>query len=77
MLKVNNLVLVGPISTLHFKLCKLDDSKHRIFHLNCLFNNYKVVIQRSKLFNTISMLKANTHIEFEKIPTLHLAAMRG
>ena len=32
---------------------------------------------RSILFNSISMLKTNTLVQFEPIPTLRLEAMRG
>ena len=46
-------------------------SKHRILHLNWLFNNYNVVIPRSILLNTISMLKTNNLVQFEPFPTLH------
>ena len=45
-----------------WKLCKVQASKHRNSQLNCLFNNYKVVIPRSLLFYSISMFQTN--IEF-------------
>ena len=52
-------------------------SKYRIWQLNCLFNDYNVVIPRSILFNSISMLETNTLVQFDTIPTLRLEAMRG
>ena len=50
-------------------------SKPRILQLNCLFNNYNVVIPRSISFPSISMLKTNILVQFERIPTLRLEAM--
>ena len=60
-----------------WKLYGVQASKHRILHLNYLFNNYNVVIPRSILIKSISMLKINILMPLEPIPTLHLEAMRG
>ena len=54
-----------------WKLQEVESSKPRILQLNCLFNNYNVVIPRSLLLNTISMLKTNNFVQFEPIPTLY------
>ena len=51
--------------------------KHRILQLNCLFNSYNVVIPWSILYNSVSMLKKNTLVPFEPIPTLRFEAMRS
>ena len=60
-----------------WKLCEVEASKHRILQLNCIFNNYNVVIPPSILFNSISMLMTNTLMQLEGILTLRLEAMRG
>ena len=55
-----------------WKLCEVYVSKHRILQLNCLFNNINVVIPRSILFHSISMLKTNTLVQFEPIPSYYV-----
>ena len=58
-------------------LCEVRVSKHRIWQLNCLFNNYNVVIPRFILVYSIYMLKANSLVQYGTISTLRLEAMRG
>ena len=62
---------IEALPTLHF------EARTRVFEINCLFNIYNVVIQRSNLFDTVSMLQANTLVQFGPISTLCLEAMRG
>ena len=65
----------GTIPTLRLEAMR--GLSHRILQLNCLFNNYNVVIPRSILFNSISMLKTNTLVQFEPIPCLHSEVTRN
>ena len=58
-----------------WKLCEVSVSKHRILQLNCLFNNYTVVIPRPIVFGNIVMLNIKEPTQFGIIPTLRLEAM--
>ena len=59
-----------------WKLCEFKPRKHRIWQLNCLFNNYNNVIPRQMVIRNIFMLNIQKPAQFGTIPTLRLEAMR-
>ena len=77
MLNIQKPAQFGKIPTLRLEVMRGLSLKTPKLQLNCLFNNYNVVIPRTIVFNNIPMLKANTLVQFAPIPTLRLEAMRG
>ena len=67
----------GTIPTLHLESMRGLRLKHRILHLNCLFNNYNVVIPRPIVFQNIVMLNIKKPALFGTIPTWRLQVMQG
>ena len=60
----------GTIPTLRLEAMRGLSSKHRILQLNCLFNNYNVVIPRPIVFGNIVMLNIKAPAQFWTILTL-------
>ena len=77
MMKTNTVVQFELIPTLCLKAMQGLSLKTSNFTLNCLFNNYNVVIPRPIVFGNIVMLNIKAPVRFGTIPTLRLETMRG
>ena len=77
MLKTNIVEQFEPIPTLRLEAMRGSSIKTLILQLNCLFNNYNVVIRRPIVFGNIDILNIKEPAQFGTIPILRLEAMRG
>ena len=77
MLKTNTVVQFELIPTLRLEAMQDLSLKTSNFTLNCLFNNYNVVIPQPIVFGNIVMFNIKEPAQFGTIPTLRLEAMRG
>ena len=77
MLNIKKPAQLGTIPTLRLEAMRGLASKLRILQLNCLFNNYNVIIPQPIVLENIVMLNIKESGQFGTIPSLRLEVMQG